>query len=130
MTEEKTQGIDKLLEIAETGLAEGSSTPSLEAQLSAIVRLSELDDSKANDYVLGLSKYSDYRDPKEMGDDFCYPLIFEFPNVKGLLGKEITYKVYVNDTAPSPEDWGKFPFNESGRVLTQCIARVKTRKQK
>lgn len=127
MAEEKAQSIDQLVGIAETGLAEGSKTPSLELQLKAIIALSESDSPKAKEYVLSLSKYSDYRDPQGQGDDSCYPLTFEFPNAKGLLGADLKYKLYVNDTAPSSQDWGILPSNASGKIISQCIARVKAR---
>jgi len=124
---EEAQSIEQLLEIAETGLVGGSKIPSLESQLKAIIALSKSENPLAEAYVLNISKYLDYRDPRESGDDLYYPLTFKFPNAKGLLGADLQYKAYVNDTAPSPQDFGMLPCNASGKIIRQCIARVKAR---
>lgn len=128
MTEENLARVEQLIKIAESGLAEGSMVSSLEAQISAIVELSKLNHSLADDYVLKLQIFKSHTDPNQNNPD-CYLEIFEYPNARGLLGEDLKYGVYVNDTAPSPDAWGKLRDNKSGKIIEQCISRIKQRKK-
>jgi len=127
MAEENLSRIEQLIGIAESGLAEGSIVSSLEAQLSAIVELSKLNHPLADDYVLKLQIFKSHTDPNQNDPD-CYREIFEYPNAKGLLGENLKYGVYVNDTAPSPDSWGRLTENRSGNIIKQCINRIEQRK--